>query len=120
SSNDQAAYLPDSADATQVSERSAEFTGSSSIPAIVVITSEEELDEETIAGIGEAAEALAEVSSVNDDISPAIPSEDGLAVQVFVPIDSEADLGEAITEIEESLAADLPDGLTSYVTGPAG
>src|SRR5699024_6888808 len=34
--------------------------------------------------------------------------------------DSEADLGEAITEIEESLAADLPDGLTSYVTGPAG
>lgn len=120
SSNDQAAYLPDSADATAVSERAADFTGSESIPAIIVITSPEELDEEATAAVDETTEALAEIDVVSGEISPAITSEDGLAVQVFVPIDSEADLAAATTQIEQELAADLPEALTSYVTGPAG
>ena len=100
SSNDQAAYLPDSADATAVSERAADFTGSESIPAIIVITSPEELDEEATAAVDETTEALAEIDVVSGEISPAITSEDGLAVQVFVPIDSEADLAAATTQIE--------------------
>ncbi|MGO1896806.1 MAG: MMPL family transporter, partial [Brachybacterium sp.] len=120
SSNDRTTYLPDSADATQVAQRAADFTGSESIPAIIVITSSDELDEEAAAAVGETTEALAEIDAVNGEISPAIPSEDGLAVQVFVPIDSDADLAQTITQVEEELAADLPEGLTSYVTGPAG
>src|SRR5699024_4050662 len=43
SSNDRAAYLPDSADATEVSQRAEDFTGSESIPAIVVVTAEQEI-----------------------------------------------------------------------------
>src|SRR5699024_5770393 len=120
SSNDRAAYLPDSADATEVSQRTEDFTGSESIPAIIVVTAQQEMDEETIASLTEVTEALAELDTVSDDVSPAIPSEDGLAVQVFVPLDADADLSAAVEEIDAELAADLPEGLASYVTGPAG
>ena len=120
SSNDRAAYLPDSADATEVSQRTEDFTGSESIPAIIVVTAQQEMDEETIASLTEVTEALAELDTVSDDVSPAIPSEDGLAVQVFVPLDADADLSAAVEEIKAELAADLPEGLASYVTGPAG
>ena len=120
SSNDRAAYLPDSADATEVSERAEDFTGSESIPAIVVVTADQEMDEDTIASVTEVTEALAELDTVSGDVSPAIPSEDGLAVQVFVPLDADADLSAAVEEIDAELAADLPEDLSPYVTGPAG
>ncbi|ATG52132.1 hypothetical protein CFK38_11815 [Brachybacterium vulturis] len=120
SSNDPAAYLPDSADATEVSQRVQDFTGSESIPAIVVVTAEEEMDDETLASLTEVTEALAALDTVAGDVSPAIPSEDGRAVQVFVPLDADADLGAAVEEVEAELTAGLPDELSSYVTGPAG
>ncbi|MDN6328475.1 MAG: efflux RND transporter permease subunit [Brachybacterium sp.] len=120
SSNDRTAYLPDSADATEVSQRTEDFTGSESIPAIVVVTAEEEMDEATLATLTDVTDALAALDTVAGDVSPAIPSEDGLAVQVFVPLDADADLGAAVEEIDAELAADLPEGLSPYVTGPAG
>ncbi|WP_394214624.1 MMPL family transporter [Brachybacterium vulturis] len=120
SSNDRTAYLPDSADATEVAQRAEDFTGAEAIPAIIVVTAEEELDEETLASLSEVTEALAALDTVAGEVSPAIPSEDGLAVQVFVPLDTDADLGAAVAEIEAELAADLPQDLSSYVTGPAG
>lgn len=120
STNDQTAYLPESAEATRVNELSREFTGDEAIPAIVVVTSEEELDEETIATLTEQVEALPEIDAVTDEISPLIPSEDGLAAQAFVPIDADADIGVVVEQIDSQLAADLPSGLTAYVTGPAG
>src|SRR5690625_1841957 len=49
-----------------------------------------------------------------------ICSEDQLAVQIFVPIDADADLTAVVEEIDDALAADLPEGLTVQVTGPAG
>src|SRR5699024_7764499 len=42
------------------------------------------------------------------------------AVQVFVPLDAEADVDTAVEALRAELADTLPDGLTSYVTGPAG
>ncbi|RRR21756.1 MMPL family transporter [Brachybacterium saurashtrense] len=120
SSNERTAYLPETADATQVALRAPEFTGSEAIPAIVVITSPEEIDEQTSAALQQVAASLAGIDEVDGEVSPPIPSEDGLAVQVFVPIDAEADIGAVITAIEDELAAELPSDLTSYVTGPAG
>ena len=120
SSNDRAAYLPSTAEATEVSQRSADFTGSEAIPAIVVITSPTELGEEQVAEIGEAGDALGGIEQVSGEISPPIPSEDSLAVQLFVPLEAEADLGEAIAAIHAELDAELPADLTAHVTGPAG
>src|SRR5699024_6811565 len=50
----------------------------------------------------------------------AIPSEDGLAEQVFVTLDADADISAAVEEIDAELAAHLPEALSPYVTGPAG
>ena len=120
SSNDRTAYLPDSSAATEVSQRAADFTGSEAIPAIVVITAPQEMDEQTLDTVTDATEALADLDTVTDEISPPIPSEDGQAVQVFVPLDSDADLGAVTAQIDAELAADLPAELTAHVTGPAG
>ncbi|WP_371329953.1 efflux RND transporter permease subunit [Brachybacterium sp. P6-10-X1] len=120
SSNDRTAYLPDSAEATQVQALAKDFTGSEAIPAIVVITSEDEISEAEMNALAEATEQLAEIDQVSGDISPPIPADDSLAVQVFVPIDADADIGAVVTQLDQELAADLPEGLTPYVTGPAG
>jgi RND superfamily putative drug exporter len=120
SSNEAAAYLPDSAEATEVSRLAPEFTGSDAIPSIIVITSGETLDDATTEQISDALESLGAIDGVGADISPALPSEDGLAVQAFVPLDPDADLGELTGEVADSLGADLPDSLTVHVTGPAG
>lgn len=120
SSNDRTAYLPDSSEATRVQEVAGDFSGSDTIPAILVITSEQELTQGELDTITETAEALGDLDGVDGEISPPIPSEDGLAVQVFVPLDPDADLGALVTQVDAELAAALPAGLSSYVTGPAG
>jgi RND superfamily putative drug exporter len=120
SSNDATAYLPDSAEATEVSHLAPEFTGSDAIPAIIVITSPEQIDEDTTARITDSLEELSSLDGVGSEISPALPSEDGLAVQAFVPLDPDADLGAVTADVADTLAADLPDSLDAHVTGPAG
>ena len=120
SSNDSTAYLPESADATKVQQRLSDFTDSESIPAVVVVAGDTALDAADLKLIGERLAAVAEVPGVGEAISPAIPSEDGMAVQAFVPINTDADIGEVVGEVTDVLRADLPAGVTAYVTGPAG
>lgn len=119
SSNDQTSYLPESADATQVQALLGEFNDSDAIPAIVVFTGESALTDAELEGIGAALESVAGVDGIGDEISPAIGSEDGLAAQAFVPITGEA-VGDAVAELGEQLRAEVPEGITVFVTGPAG
>ena len=120
SSNDQTTFLPESAEATQVQELQGEFTDSDAIPAVVLFESDDELTEDQLTAIDEVLGGVVELDGVEDDISPAIPSEDGVAVQSFVPIDSNADTGDVVSALSEELTAGAPDGVTVYVTGPAG
>ncbi|GGF50220.1 RND superfamily drug exporter [Microbacterium sorbitolivorans] len=110
SSNDQTAYLPSSAEATEVQQRLDEFNDSDQIPAIAVFTSETPLDDEAQGLIGDA------VSAASADASPALISDDGLAMQAFVPLDSPDD----VPQLGETLRADAPAGVTVQITGPAG
>ncbi|QNO37099.1 MMPL family transporter [Protaetiibacter sp. SSC-01] len=118
SSNDQSDYLPASADATRVAELQGEFLGADEIPAILVFQREGGLEAGDEEFIAEVLEEMAELPSVGE-LSPAIPSDDGEAVEVFVPIDAEGELKESVGEVRE-LIAEAPDGLTAAVTGPAG
>lgn len=120
SSNDQASYLPDSADATEVQARLGEFNGSESIPAVVVFVSGDELTEGELTRIANALERAASLDGVDDGVSPALPSDDGLAVQAFVPIDPEFDIAEIVTTLSAELRDAAPAGVDVYVTGPAG
>ena len=120
SSNDPAAYLPTSAEATKVQELQPEFSDAEGIPAVLLFTSETELSEAQLGELAAAMEEVAALDGIAGDVSPAIPSEAGLAAQAFVPIDAEAGIAEVLEEIEATIAEDTPEGVTVYVTGPAG
>ncbi|MFI2489133.1 MMPL family transporter [Promicromonospora kroppenstedtii] len=120
SSNDRTAYLPETAEATEVQERLSGFTEGDAIPALVVFVAPDELSDDDLAAIGDRLTAVGDLDVVDGDVSPAIPSDDGVAAQAFVPLSGDADVGEATAELREVLAQDLPDGVDLYVTGPAG
>ena len=123
SSNDQTTYLPASADATKVSALQKQFTDSDAIPAIIVFRTDDgaELTDQQRTGIQDQIEGMATVSGVADDISPAIPSEDGQAVEVFVPIDAWGEVRDTVDSMRSYLLREGSiEGVTAFVTGPAG
>jgi len=120
SSNEQTTYLPESADATQVQKLLGQFNDSDSIPAIAVFTSDDELTASELDAISDAVADAPDVEGVGDEVSPALPSDDGRAVQAFIPIDSDAELADATAALGDELRAAVPDGVTVYITGPAG
>lgn len=120
SSNDPTTFLPESADATQVQELQGEFTESDSLPAVTVFASETEITDDQLEEISQILETLPDIQGVDDEVSPAVPSDDGLAVQAFVPINSEADTGDVVAQVGDELDSSVPDELSVYVTGPAG
>lgn len=117
--NDQSSFLPSSAEATQVQERLADFTGGDTIPAVVVVTGDGALTDEQLADIDDLTATIGDVEGVGE-ISPALPSEDGEAVQLFVPIDTTGDVGDTVAAVRAAIADALPNGLDAWVTGPAG
>ncbi|MCM1951426.1 MMPL family transporter, partial [Streptomyces sp. G2] len=120
SSNDRSTFLPESADATQVNGRLADFLGDESIPAVVVVTGDGELTDDQIADVQAFVDDVAGLDDVAGDVSPPILSDDGEAIQVFVPIDASGEVGDTVAEIRAMAAEDLPGSLTAWVTGPAG
>ncbi len=118
--NDQSTFLPQSAAATQVNERLSDFLGDESIPAVVVVAADGELTEEQIADVQTVADDVAELDGVLEGVSPPVVSDDGQAVQIFVPIDSSGEVRDVVEEVRDVLAEDLPAGVEGWVTGPAG
>ncbi|MEV8435953.1 efflux RND transporter permease subunit [Actinosynnema sp. NPDC051121] len=108
--NDSTAFLPSSAEATEVSEQVKAFGDARGLPAVVVAERAAGLtpaDRDYLAGRGFPGEA-----------SPVIPSpRDDQAAQVVIAVDP-ADPAGAVEDIR-SRVADPPDGLTVLVTGPA-
>lgn len=119
SSNDQASFLPASADATLVGERFIDFVGDSQIPGIVIVTSDTPLGDPTLQELTDTLAALTDIDGV-DGTSPLLPSEDGLAAQSFVPLSTDSDIGDVVNSMRDALRVELPDGVEVHVTGPAG
>ena len=120
STNDQTTFLPESAEATQVQELRDEFTDNDGIPAIALFESNEELTEQQLADIEQVLEDVVDMDGVEDEVSPPIPSDDGMAVQAFIPIDADAETSDIVSVLSDELRQAAPDGVTVYVTGPAG
>ncbi|MFB6518870.1 MMPL family transporter [Streptomyces sp. NPDC056401] len=119
--NDQAAFLPQSAESTKVLEARKSFERSESVPAIVVWQASDG-GRVTDGQQQEATRAVAAVAGrtgVTGPPSPALLSEDGLALQAIVPL--APDLGDdlpAVVEEMRSLAGEVP-GLSVQIAGPA-
>ena len=105
SSNDATSYLPSSADATKVQAMLGEFSDSDAIPAIAVFVSDAPLGQAELGQLREALASAGDTAGVGGEMSPIIPSEDGLAAQAFVPIASSADVGAVVSEFSDALRA---------------
>jgi RND superfamily putative drug exporter len=125
--NDVAAFLPDSAESTRVQELQSGFQPEQSIPAVLLWETTSEggagVDQAALAEIGErvaeASRIAEEAGALVGQASPPIPSEDGQAVQAFLPLSP--DLGDELVVVVEDLREAIAvDGTDSFVTGPAG
>ena len=113
--------LPDDSEAALVSQIQAEFPDSGSVPAVLVVTRSDggELGPEGIAAAVGAGERMSEV--VGTPPQGPIPSEDGAAALVLVPVDAELISGgegrELVEEMRGAVAEGLDDGLSAQLTG---
>ncbi|TQL24531.1 RND superfamily putative drug exporter [Streptomyces sp. SLBN-134] len=118
--NDQAAFLPQSAESTKVIEAREAFDQSETLPAIVVWTAGG--DRVTDAQQSAATRAVAELAGRPGIVgapSPALRSDDGQALQAVVQL--EPDLGDELSDVlgdVEERAASVP-GATAQTAGPA-
>ncbi|MFF8275909.1 MMPL family transporter [Streptomyces lateritius] len=118
---DQAAFLPRSAESTRVLEAQRAFRQEETVPAIVVWTSAEggRLDDGQQASATRALASLTGEPGVVGAPSPALPSEDGQALRGAVQL--RPDLGDALPTTLRTIddaAASVP-GTTVWLAGPA-
>jgi RND superfamily putative drug exporter len=116
--NDQSSYLPASAESTQVQADQKKFFPSDTVPAIVVYARSGGLDAADRAAVTAQSEALKKVDGVGTVVGP-IPSDDGTALELLVPVESSADATTVVAAIRSAVADELPQGLVAHVTGPA-
>lgn len=117
--NDNAAFLPAGAESTRVMELQQRFAEQDVIPAVVVYERTSGLTPADESAVGADVAAFGALDGVLGGVSPPIPSQDGQALQVIVPID--ANLGDGITDVVDEIRVIAEDaGPDSFVTGPAG
>jgi RND superfamily putative drug exporter len=75
--NDQAAFLPDSAESTRSLALETRFAGAQDIPALIVWERQGGLDDADLASVDDAVSRVNEVDGVAGPASEPIPSEDG-------------------------------------------
>ncbi|PRH77725.1 hypothetical protein C6N75_18735 [Streptomyces solincola] len=121
STNDQAAFLPQSAESTRVLDEQKAFEREQTLPVIVVWTADGggKVGDEQRAAAAEAVRRAAEVPGAAGQASPVLPSKDGEALQAVVPLES--GLGEelptALDGVREAVS-DVP-GARAELAGPA-
>lgn len=119
--NDNSSFLPADAEATRAQELAAGFADRETTPALVVYERTGGVTPDDRARVAADAARFAEVDGVVAPLPPPIPSDDGQALQVIVPLDesSSLDIVGAVEELREIAATDTA-GLTTHVAGPGG
>ncbi|MCG8928008.1 MMPL family transporter [Lentzea sp. CC55] len=109
--NDSSAFLPNSAESTQVAELQKKFQREEAIPAIVVVERSGGLTEDDRKYLAEQAKGF--------PASPVIPApDDDEAAQLVVLLDPAKDVKDSVSQLRDG-ARGAPEGLTVLVTGPA-
>ncbi|WP_440065562.1 MMPL family transporter [Streptosporangium sp. OZ121] len=119
STNDQAAFLPQSAESTRALEVQERFRQDATQPLIVVWTADgKNVTPEQGAAATRALASLRGTEGVVGTPTPSIPSDDGRALQGVVQLgpDVEDSLGETLDRIGSAVAV---DGLRAQLAGPA-
>ncbi|MEV4769112.1 MMPL family transporter [Micromonospora humida] len=119
--NDNAAFLPADAEATRAQDLAADFVARPTTPALVVYARSTGITGADKERAVADSTRFAQVKGVAGPLPPPIPSQDGQALQVVVPIDDAEgeQIGRVVDELR-SIAGGDRDGLTVDVAGPAG
>ncbi|MEH1167047.1 MMPL family transporter [Micromonospora sp. CPCC 205539] len=119
--NDNAAFLPTDAEATRAQDLAAEFVDRPTTPALVVYERTSGITDADRQRVSADAARFAQVPGVVTPLPPPIPSDDGQALQVVVPVDdAEGEkIGDVVTQLRDIAGGDR-DGLSVDVAGPAG
>ncbi|RCS87561.1 MMPL family transporter [Brevibacterium aurantiacum] len=118
--NDRSSFLPESAESTKAQALIDQFSDLDYVPAIVVLEDKDGLSKDSTTELEDLAERLDDEGLLAADASPVIPSEDGEALELILPVstDTTADDVEQIRSIiDEKLTTTSAD---VYVTGPGG
>ncbi|MGX1857217.1 MMPL family transporter [Dietzia sp. NPDC055340] len=113
--------LPDDAESALVAQIQSEFPDSGSVPAVLVVSRTDggELGPQGIATAVGAGERMSEVVGV--PAQGPIPSEDGAAALMLVPVDSEILSGsegnELVADMRAAVSDGLDDGVSAQLTG---
>ncbi|MDN5658901.1 MMPL family transporter, partial [Brevibacterium sandarakinum] len=133
--NDRSSFLPESAESTKAQALIDQFSDLDYVPAIVVLEDKDGLSKDSTTELEDLAERLDDEGLLAAAASPVIPSEDGEALELILPVstDTTADDVEQIRSIIAgtfpiATAADSPTGDANsmpasadvYVTGPGG
>lgn len=129
STNDQAGFLPASAQSTEVNEWQAKFNDSENIPAIIVFEKDSgEITEADKLKFDELTVVLQDAEGVAPSVEGELPSvlgptysEDNKAVEYLIFYSASGEeLLSSIEGLRAELVASTPAGFTGYVTGPGG
>ena len=122
--NDQASFLPGNAESVRVLEADKRFADGNPTVAAVVFRNQDGLTAADRAAVERTRAAIAKSDAAGlGEPSAPVPSKDGKALLVNVPISANDDvdvLVDGVDAIRAAVAAEAPDGLEAKVTGPAG
>jgi RND superfamily putative drug exporter len=121
--NDAVSWLPGKAESTEVLKATEQFSSPDEIPAVLVYERPDGITPADQQAVARHVTQYAELRDIDRDVIGPIPSEDGKALQVLVPINAGSGgwetIGERAADIRR-VAADRPDGMSFHVTGPGG
>jgi RND superfamily putative drug exporter len=121
--NDTVTWLPGSAESTQVYKLAGTFENPDEVPAIVVYERASGITDADRATAAADAKTFATLDLVESDVVGPVPSKDGQALEVLVPVNLGSNGWEKLPTLVEDMrdkAAPRESGLNVYITGPAG
>jgi RND superfamily putative drug exporter len=121
--NDNSAWLPGGAEATQVVDLQKQFSPDDIVPAVIVYERTGGITAADLAKATADAKAFAGVQGVVGQVAGPLASDDKQALRTIVPIKIDADGWDKITVVVDDVKAISGtggDGLAVYLTGPAG
>ncbi len=121
--NDNSAWLPGNAEATQVAELQGRFQSDDVAPAVIVYERRAGLTPADTAKATADVAALGRVEGVTGQVLGPVPAQDGQALQVIVPVRIDADGWDKIVDVVDDIkeiTGTGSGGLGIYLTGPAG
>lgn len=112
------AFLPRGAESAAVNTELDKFRTDEVMPVVVVYSADRPLAAGDRAAAESDRRAFAPHVAEGRQLSPVLPSDDGRALMVVVPLSDE--LGDRVAEIRDIAGANAPPGLDVAVGGPAG